>query len=64
MPRQEVTAGSVSLLLLAIGLVLFVSPFAIWWAGLTAPWYLPFALWLGYIGVVALTSGQWGRRDL
>ncbi|AGM40743.1 hypothetical protein SPISAL_03245 [Spiribacter salinus M19-40] len=64
MPRQEASTGSVSLLLLGIGLVLFVSPFAIWWSGLSAPWYLPFALWLGYIGVVAMTNLLGGRRDL
>lgn len=64
MTKQAVTAGSVSLLLLGIGLVLFVSPFTLWWARLDAPWYLPFALWLGYILLVALTTVQRGRRDL
>ena len=64
MSRQDAATGSVSWLLLAIGLVLFVSPLTIWWAGLAAPWYLPFLIWAAYILVVALLGGRRRSHDL
>ena len=40
-------------LLLLFGLFLFGSPFTFWWAAIAAVWYLPYLLWLGFIGVIA-----------
>lgn len=41
-------------LLLALALFLFASPFTDWWAGAGLPWYFPFALWGLLIGLVGL----------
>jgi len=43
-------------------LLLFASPLTAWWAGMTLPWYTPYALW----GLLVLL-GAWvvrrKRRD-
>ena len=47
-------------LLLLFGLLLFVSPFAAWWAADDSPWYLPYLAWAL---VIALTAVHHLRRD-
>jgi len=50
--------GTFSLVLFLLALVLFLSPFAIWWAAQTPPWYFPYLLWL----LVTSLSGWLARR--
>ncbi len=64
MARATAGNGSVSFLLLAVGLFLFLSPFTQWWIDQALPWYTPFAIWLGYIGLIALAVGRRGRHDV
>ncbi|MEX0430787.1 hypothetical protein [Spiribacter insolitus] len=64
MPKPSATNGSVSLFLLGVGLVLFVSPLTIWWLDRTPPWYMPFVAWFGFILLIALSIGRRGRHDL
>ena len=42
------------MLLLALALFLFASPFTDWWAGAGLAWYFPFALWGLLIALVGL----------
>ena len=46
------------ILLFLFGLFLFFSPFALWWASKADVWYLPYLLWLGFIGLIAWVSGR------
>lgn len=48
------------LLLLALALFLFASPFTDWWAGAGLPWYTPFVLWALLIAAMALR--HWHER--
>ncbi len=64
MSRQDAAAGSVGLLLFGIGLLLFASPLTLWWAQRSGPWYLPFAIWAGFILLVGLLNGRRRRNDL
>ncbi|MBD3669211.1 MAG: hypothetical protein HUJ29_00415 [Gammaproteobacteria bacterium] len=41
------------ILLLALALFLLISPFMLWWARDTAPWYLPYLFWALLIGLTA-----------
>ncbi|HEX7044726.1 MAG TPA: hypothetical protein VF203_08925 [Burkholderiales bacterium] len=50
-----------SVLLFLLGLFLFFSPFTFWWAELAAVWYLPYLLWLGLIGLIAVAARR--ERD-
>ena len=61
---QNSPGGSVGLLLLMVGLLLFVSPLALWWANVGLSWHFPFLLWLGYIALVALTTRCGSRHGL
>ena len=61
---QNSPGGSVGLLLLMVGLLLFVSPLALWWANVGLSWHFPFLLWLGYIARVALTTRCGSRHGL
>ena len=45
-------------LLFLFGLFLFFSPFAYWWAAVASVWYLPYLLWLGFIGLIAWVAGR------
>lgn len=49
------------LLLLALALFLFASPFTRWWANAGLPWYTPFVLWALLIAAMALR--HWYERD-
>lgn len=64
MAKASAGNGSVSLLLLAIGLFLFISPFTNWWTNQELPWFTAFLLWLGYIALIAVTVGRRGRHDV
>ncbi len=64
MPRPKATNGSVSLFLLGVGIVLFLSPFTLWWLDRTPAWYMPFLAWLGFIMLIAVGAGRRGRDDL
>ena len=64
MAKAAAGNGSVSLLLLAIGLFLFLSPFTDWWTNQNLPWYTAFLIWLGYIGLIAVVVGRRGRHDV
>jgi len=39
------------ILLLLLALFLLVSPLVNWWARDTAPWYLPYLIWLALIAL-------------
>lgn len=43
-------------LLFLFGLFLFFSPFALWWSARASAWYLPYLLWLGFIGLIAVVA--------
>lgn len=45
-----------TVLLLLLALLVFASPLARWWASGQPPWYLPYLLWGGLIGLIALLS--------
>lgn len=45
-------------LLFLFGLFLFFSPFAFWWSAMAQAWYLPYLLWLGFIGLIAVVAGH------
>ncbi len=64
MPKPSATNESVSLFLLGVGLVLFVSPLTIWWLDRTPPWYLPFVAWFGFILMIAMGIGLRRRHDV
>ncbi len=64
MSRAAAGNGPVSLLLLAVGLFLFLSPFTHWWNQQNLPWYTPFLIWLGYIIVIGIAVGRRRRHDL
>lgn len=57
MPEPNRRRVSPSLLLLMVALGLFASPFTTSWAGFHPPWYVPFALWAGLIGLAAFFLG-------
>ena len=64
MPKPNATAASVSLFLLGLGVVIFVSPLTSWWLERNPPWYVPFLAWLGFIGLVVLMLGRRGQDDV
>ncbi|HEX7928560.1 MAG TPA: hypothetical protein VF678_13285 [bacterium] len=42
-----------AVLVFLVGVLMFVSPFTFWWAANTRVWYLPYALWLVLIVLIA-----------
>ncbi len=63
-PFQESSPGAYSVLIFLLGIFLLVSPFAAWWMGIRAPWYVPFLLWLVLIALsAALARSQVRRHD-
>ena len=64
MPSIHDQPGSHSLALFLLGLLLFASPLATWWAQLTPPWYVPYLIWLGIIVLTALVARRMRRHDL
>lgn len=52
-----------SVLLFLLGLFLFFSPFAFWWAAMATVWYVPYLLWLGFIALIAWIAGR-RRHDV
>jgi hypothetical protein len=62
-PEYTRSVDSAILLFLA-ALVLFVSPFTDWWARDDSPWYLPYLLWLGLIGLIAAIALRRDSHDL
>ena len=42
-----------AVLVFLVGMLMFVSPFTFWWAAHTRVWYLPYALWLVLILLIA-----------
>jgi membrane protein implicated in regulation of membrane protease activity len=59
MGMRDGDRGVGSVLVLLIGLLLFASPFTAWWMRATPPWWLPFLLWLGLIGLSAWLGQRW-----
>lgn len=53
-----------AILLFFAALFLFVSPFTDWWARDDSPWYLPYLLWLGLIGLIAAVALRRDPHDL
>ncbi len=53
-----------AILLLLAALILFLSPFTDWWARDDSPWYLPYLLWLGLIGLIAAVALLRDPHDL
>lgn len=41
-----------------IGVLLFFSPLTFWWSAVASVWYLPYLLWLVWIGVIAWAIGR------
>ena len=52
------------LLLLALALFLFASPFTAWWASAGLPWFLPFILWGVLIAAIGLQHWLEGSHDV
>lgn len=52
------------LLLFLLGLFLLISPLMNWWAADDSPWYAPYLLWLGLIGLAAAVAARRDRHDL
>ena len=50
-------------LLFAFAVLLFASPLTFWWATDSAPWYLPYLLWLGLIGLIAWVQYRRGHYE-
>lgn len=48
-----------TILLFLFALFLLVSPLVQWWASDSSPWYVPYLIWFGIIGLVA-----WMQRRL
>ena len=48
----------------AVAVLLFVPPVIAFWATSESPWYLPYALWLAIIVLVALVQRAHGRHEL
>ena len=53
--------ASRTILVVLLGILLFLSPLVIWIAHLSPAWWWPFVAWGGFIGLIALTTGE--RRD-
>lgn len=53
-----------AIVLFFAALFLFVSPFTDWWARDDSPWYLPYLLWLGLIGLIAVVALRRDPHDL
>jgi len=51
-------------LLFLFALFLLVSPLRDWWASERSPWFTPYLLWLGIIGLVFWLSRRRGHHDL
>jgi hypothetical protein len=51
-------------LLFLFALFLLISPLRDWWASARSPWYTPYLLWLGIIGLVFWLSRRRGHHDL
>jgi hypothetical protein len=62
-PERKWRRFSPSLLLLAVALGLFASPFTASWAGFHPPWYLPYLLWGGLIALAAFLLGTMADDD-
>ncbi|MGM0677285.1 hypothetical protein [Ectothiorhodospira marina] len=53
-----------TLILFLLGVLLFASPLVDWWSRPGMPWYLPYLLWGGLIGLGILIQLGRGRHDL
>jgi len=51
-------------LLFLFALFLLISPLRDWWASDRSPWFMPYLLWLGIIGLVFWLSRRRGHHDL
>jgi hypothetical protein len=58
MPERKRRPLSVSVLLIGVALALFASPFTASWAGFRPPWFTPYLLWGGLIGLTAFMLGS------
>ncbi len=53
-----------TVLLFLFALFLLASPFVPLWATDASPWYLPYLLWLGLIGLIALVTHRYRDHDV
>lgn len=53
-----------TVLLFLFALFLLVSPFLLLWATDVSSWYLPYLLWLGLIGLIAMVAHRNGEHDV
>lgn len=51
-------------LLFLFALFLLISPLRDWWAADRSPWYMPYLLWAGIIGLIYKVSRRRGHHDL
>ncbi|MBA1148571.1 UTP--glucose-1-phosphate uridylyltransferase [Ectothiorhodospiraceae bacterium WFHF3C12] len=61
---QDQGPGTYSLALFALALLLFFSPFAVWWASQRPSWYIPYLLWLLVTVLSALLARRLRRHDV
>ncbi|MCU0682927.1 MAG: hypothetical protein MUF34_11870 [Polyangiaceae bacterium] len=59
---ERAPAEQIALAAWALGALVLVSPARLLWAGEGAPWWSPFAAWVGLIGLCALVAASAGRR--
>ncbi|MRH77466.1 hypothetical protein GH984_01910 [Spiribacter sp. C176] len=64
MNKPDRAPGATSLLIFALGLLLFSSPLTQWWAEQNYPWFAPFGLWLALIILIGLFIGRGSRNEL
>lgn len=64
MSPSDPGGGAASVIVFLFGVLLFASPFTEWWARQNPPWYAPYALWLGLVGLIWVVLRRLGRHDL
>jgi hypothetical protein len=52
--ERAAAAPARSAILLAVGVLALASPLRLLWAREGAPWYTPFAVWLGLVALAAI----------
>jgi hypothetical protein len=64
MPHTKSKIGRDRAVLLGLlTLALFATPATSWWLGVSPPWYLPYLLWAGVIGLAAWHSSSTGGPE-
>lgn len=52
------------LIVFLLALFVLLSPLLTWWASDDSPWYAPYLLWLGLIGLAAAIAHRRDRHGL